>query len=69
MLMRGWRHYLYDEYGRTYLDAYNLTSDYSLCSAATGRFIVAALSVLACYSVFLDDAYAYYIITYEVRKL
>ncbi|MEK9610564.1 MAG: aminotransferase class III-fold pyridoxal phosphate-dependent enzyme [Alphaproteobacteria bacterium] len=23
MLMRGWRHYLYDEYGRTYLDAYN----------------------------------------------
>ena len=23
MLMRGWRHYLYDEYGRTHLDAYN----------------------------------------------
>ena len=23
MLLRGWRNYLYDQYGRTYLDAYN----------------------------------------------
>ena len=23
MFLRGWRHYLFDEYGRTYLDAYN----------------------------------------------